>query len=92
MRDDGTREQAAAVLEPFYEAHNDFHALIELTELQLAAESEPPEKRRLLSRIAELNEAGIEDLQAAFAAWGRVLAEEPGDADGADASWSGSPS
>ena len=49
------------------------------TELRLAAESEPQEKRRLLSRIAELNEAGIEDLQAAFSAWGRVLAEEPGD-------------
>ncbi|HEY2747131.1 MAG TPA: hypothetical protein VGL86_21055, partial [Polyangia bacterium] len=81
VRDDGTRDQAAAVLEPFYEAHNDFHALIELTELKLAAESEPQEKRRLLSRIAELNEAGIEDLQAAFSAWGRVLAEEPGDED-----------
>ncbi|MCU1279233.1 MAG: repeat-containing protein, partial [bacterium] len=80
-RDDGNRDQAAAVLEPYYEQHNDFHALIELTELKLAAESEPQEKRRLLSRIAELNEAGIEDLQAAFSAWGRVLAEEPGDAD-----------
>ncbi|MGZ3443348.1 MAG: hypothetical protein ACXVDD_27695, partial [Polyangia bacterium] len=31
--------------------------------------------------IAELNEAGIEDLQAAFSAWGRVLAEEPSDLD-----------
>ncbi|MGZ3428895.1 MAG: hypothetical protein ACXVCV_19720, partial [Polyangia bacterium] len=81
VRDDGNREQAAAVLEPYYEQHNDFHALIELTELKLAAESEPQEKRRLLSRIAELNEAGIEDLQAAFSAWGRVLAEEPSDLD-----------
>ena len=81
VRDDGTREQAAAVLEPFYEQNNDFHALVELSELRLAAESDPQEKRRLLSRIAELNEAGIEDLQAAFAAWGRVLAEEPGDED-----------
>ncbi len=81
VRDDATREQAAAVLEPYYEQHSDFHALIDLCELKLAAESEPSEKRRLLSRIAELNEAGIEDLQAAFAAWGRVLAEEPGDED-----------
>ena len=79
VRDDATREQAAAVLEPYYEGRNDFHALIELNELKLAAESEPAEKRRLLSRIAELNEAGVEDLQAAFAAWGRVLGEEPGD-------------
>jgi tetratricopeptide (TPR) repeat protein len=79
VRDDATREQAAGVLEPYYEGKSDFHALIELYELKLAAESEPSEKRRLLSRIAELNEAGVEDLQAAFAAWGRVLAEEPGD-------------
>src|SRR5262249_50703909 len=72
---------AGGVLEPFYEARNDFHALIDLAELRLATEREPQERRRLLSRIAELNEAGIEDLQAAFAAWGRVLAEEPGDED-----------
>ncbi|MCA1663913.1 MAG: hypothetical protein LC659_06555, partial [Myxococcales bacterium] len=81
VRDDSTRDQAAAVLEPYYEASNDFHALIDLAELRLAAESEPSEKRRLLTRIAELNEAGVEDLQAAFAAWGRVLGEEPGDVD-----------
>ncbi|MDB4968610.1 MAG: repeat-containing protein, partial [Myxococcales bacterium] len=79
VRDESMRDQAAAVLEPFYEQHSDFHALIDVTELRLQAESEPQEKRRLLSRIAELNEAGIEDLQAAFSAWGRVLAEEPGD-------------
>src|SRR5207245_1879468 len=61
VRDESMRDQAALVLEPFYEQNNDFHALIEVTELRLAAESEPQEKRRLLSRIAELNEAGVED-------------------------------
>src|SRR5262249_3606437 len=30
VRDEGTRDQAAAVLEPFYEQKNDFAALIEL--------------------------------------------------------------
>ena len=79
VRDDSTRDQAAAVLEPYYESKNDYAALIEVAELRLGAENEPAERRRLLSRIAELNEAGTEDLQAAFAAWGRVLSDEPGD-------------
>src|SRR5207247_2153916 len=47
--------------------------------LRFAAESDPQERRRLLSRIAELDEAGIEDLQAAFTVWGRVLAEDAAD-------------
>jgi tetratricopeptide (TPR) repeat protein len=80
VRDEATRDQATAVLEPYYEQHSDFHSLIDVAELRLLAQNEPAERRRLLSRIAELNEAGVEDLQAAFAAWGRVLAEEPSDA------------
>ncbi len=79
VRDEATRDPAAAVLEPYYEQQSDFAALIDVTELRLQAESEPQERRRLLSRIAELNEAGVEDLQAAFSAWGRVLGEDAGD-------------
>ncbi len=80
VRNESTRDLAADVLEPFYGTLGDYAAQIELTELRLAAESDPAQRRALLARIAELNEAGIEDLQAAFAAWGRVLAEDAGDA------------
>src|SRR6185369_17109250 len=79
VRDEATRDLAADVLEPFYGHLGDYPAQIELAELRLGAESDPAARRALLARIAELNEAGIEDLQDAFAAWGRVLAEDPGD-------------
>jgi tetratricopeptide (TPR) repeat protein len=80
LREPDTLQPAAAVLEPFYQARAEFAPLVELTELKLAAESDPVERRQLFARLAELNEAGLEDLQGAFAAWGRALAEEPGDA------------
>ena len=80
VREPDTLQAAAAVLEPFYQARAEFAPLVELTELKLAAESDPVERRVLFARLAELNEAGLEDLQGAFAAWGRALAEEPGDA------------
>ncbi|HEY7956264.1 MAG TPA: tetratricopeptide repeat protein, partial [Polyangia bacterium] len=79
-RDEATRAAAALVLEPFYQARGEHAALVELTELRLAAASDPTERRALFEQIAALNERGLQDLQAAFAAWGRVLAEEPGDA------------
>jgi tetratricopeptide (TPR) repeat protein len=78
-KDETTRQQAADVLEPFYEARNEHPALIELFELRLAAASDPVERRALLARIAERDEKGVGDLAAAFAAWGRVLVEDPGD-------------
>lgn len=79
LRDEATRAQAAEVLEPFYVARGEHGALVELCELKAAEEVDPAERRALYQRIAELQETGLEDLQAAFATWGRVLAEEPGD-------------
>jgi tetratricopeptide (TPR) repeat protein len=79
LRDEGTRTAAADVLEPYYQERAEFAPLIELTELKLASENDPSERRALLARIAELNEAGVEDMQAAFVAWGRVLAEDASD-------------
>jgi tetratricopeptide (TPR) repeat protein len=78
-RDEASRRTAADVLEPFYEQRSEHLALVELTELRLQAASDPVERRALLQRIAELNERGLSDLQAAFAAWARVLADDPGD-------------
>jgi tetratricopeptide (TPR) repeat protein len=79
-REEALRTAAADVLEPFYEARSEHPAIIEMAELRLQAASEPTERRRWLARIAERAEQGLGDLQAAFAAWSRVLTEDAGDA------------
>jgi tetratricopeptide (TPR) repeat protein len=80
VRDEATRTQAADVLEPYYAGRNEHPALIEVAELRLQAESDPLQRRELLQRIAKLAEEGLGDAQAAFVVWGRVLAEDAGDA------------
>jgi tetratricopeptide (TPR) repeat protein len=78
-RQETTRSAATMVLEPYYLDRNEFAPLVEVYELRLAGESEPVERRALLARIAEVAEAGLEDMRAAFAAWSRVLGEDAGD-------------
>jgi len=80
-KDETTRQAAADVLEPFYEARHEHPALVELSELRLLAASDPVERRAHLVRIAERSEQGLSDAGAAFTTWGRVLAEDPGDAE-----------
>ncbi len=79
VQKESTRELAAGVLEPYRTWRNDFAGLVELGELRLRGESDPTRRRELLARVAELTEAGIEDMPAAFAVWARVLAEDAGD-------------
>jgi tetratricopeptide (TPR) repeat protein len=80
-RAEGTREPAAAALEPYLRGRKEWDRLAEILELRLEAESDPARRRQLLCDLAALHETGRRDLQAAFAAWGRVLAEDAGDAD-----------
>jgi tetratricopeptide (TPR) repeat protein len=79
VQDPQTRESAAAVLEPLYRRQSEWRPLIDLLELKLSSEGDLSERRRHLSQIAELYENGLKDPAAAFATWGRVLAEEPHD-------------
>ena len=76
-----TREAASQVLEPLYRMRGDFQPLIGVYELKLKDQSDPSERRVLLAGIAELYEAGVEDLVGAFKTWARLLAEEPTDED-----------
>src|SRR5262249_13116537 len=80
-RAEGTREVAAAALEPYLRARKEWDRLAEGYELRLEAETDPARRRQLLADLAALHETGRGDLQAAFAAWGRTLAEDAGDAD-----------
>jgi tetratricopeptide (TPR) repeat protein len=76
-----TRDAAAAVLEPLYRKQHEWRPLVDLLELKLVAEGDPSDRRRLLAQIAELHETGLQDAQAAFVIWGRVLAEDAEDAE-----------
>jgi len=76
-----TRDAAAAVLEPLYRKQSEWRPLVDLLELKLAAEGDLSDRRRLLAQIAELHETGLHDPQAAFAVWGRVLAEDAEDSE-----------
>ena len=71
----------AAVLEPLYRKQSEWRPLVDLLELKLAAEGDLADRRRLLAQIAELHETGLSDSQAAFAVWGRVLAEDAEDSE-----------
>lgn len=79
-----TRDAATVVLEPLYRTRGEYQPLIDLFELKLAAEHEPPTRRLLLARVAELYEAGLEDMVGAFRAWGRLLAEDASDGEALD--------
>jgi pentatricopeptide repeat protein len=81
VRADGTREAAAAALEPYLRARKEWDRLTEIAELRLEAETDPARRRQLLADLAGLAEHGRGDLQAAFRAWGRALGEDAGDAE-----------
>jgi tetratricopeptide (TPR) repeat protein len=82
-RDKDTQKAAIAVLEPAYEAGEEWGALVDLGELVLDNEMDPSERRRWLVRMAESQEraSSPNDKKAAFSYWARALHEEPGDED-----------
>jgi tetratricopeptide (TPR) repeat protein len=67
----------AEILEPIYRAQNQFDRLIFVHEIQSRHASAPERRVELLHQIAELYELALDDVQAAFATYGRALAEEP---------------
>src|SRR5262249_32339150 len=69
------------VLEPYLRERKEWDRLVELAELRLEAETDPAARRRLLADLATIHESGRDELQGAFAVWGRVLSEDAGDAE-----------
>jgi tetratricopeptide (TPR) repeat protein len=70
---------AAQVLEPVYEQSLEWEKLIDLYEVMVRHVDDPYRKIELLHRIAELYELRVENMQAAFEAFGRALQEDNGD-------------
>ncbi|MBW2463713.1 MAG: hypothetical protein JRH11_18830, partial [Deltaproteobacteria bacterium] len=78
------RERAAEILEPRLEIQERWDDLASLLTLLVEAESDPMGRRDRLRRIAGVHEQGRSDLDAAFDALSRALAEDPADPETAD--------
>jgi tetratricopeptide (TPR) repeat protein len=75
---DTAREQAVAVLEPLLRNAGEWRSLAELYELRLESETEPTRRVEMLLALAQITETGVGDRAGAFEAYGRALAEDPG--------------
>ena len=75
----GQRQRIAAVLEPLYERRYDWADLTGVLEVQLEAVKDPGSRVGLLMRIAEIQEARLNDLDKAFNAFERAVLAEPAD-------------
>lgn len=78
--DPGQRQRIAATLEPLYDSQGAWAELGKILEVQLEDISDPSGQLALLTRIADLHENKLHDMDAAFAALRRAVLAEPADA------------
>lgn len=78
--DPDQRQRIAAILEPLYEAQGAFPDLARILEIQLEGVSDPGGRVALLTRLGELYESHIHDLDKAFEAFSRAVLADPEDA------------
>ena len=77
LGDEEHQLEAAKILEPIYRELGEWQRLIEVFEIELAREEDPPTRVDLLSRIGELWVDKIGDGARAFDAYSRCFKEEP---------------
>ncbi|PID38647.1 MAG: hypothetical protein CSA65_04890 [Proteobacteria bacterium] len=70
-------EEAARLLEPIYSSRQDWPNLITIYEIRLAAAEDAADRLALMTRIAQLYEEQLEDLEGAFTWYGKVFLESP---------------
>ncbi|MFO0678456.1 MAG: hypothetical protein U0169_18105 [Polyangiaceae bacterium] len=71
------RARAATLLEPVYLARLDGKKVMETLEARIGVSEDSDERKRLLERLAKLQEEQEENYVAALDTWARMLAEEP---------------
>lgn len=71
--------EAARLLEPIYVSRQDWSSLIRIYEIRLAAAEDATDRLALMTRIAQLYEEQLEDLDGAFNWYGKVFLESPTD-------------
>jgi len=78
------RTQAAEILEPLLEVQERWNELADLYALKAEAAHDPFDKKAELNKLARVQEHGRQDLDAAFEATARALAEDPADEETAE--------
>ena len=73
------RVDAALILEPLYKGQQEWQQLIRIYQIRLDATDDPDLTLTLLTRIAQLYEDQIEDLEGAFTWYGKVFLADPAD-------------
>ncbi|MAQ13170.1 MAG: hypothetical protein CMN30_00015 [Sandaracinus sp.] len=73
------RQRIAAILEPLYESQGAWQDFARILEIQLEAVTDPAGQVALLTRLGELYESHIHDLDRAFQAFARAVLADPED-------------
>lgn len=73
------RARAAIVLESVYTTRDDVTELVRVVEIRLEFASDPPERRDLLRRVAQLRDKRLRDDAGALEAFARLLPLDPDD-------------
>lgn len=76
-----SRAVAAEILESGYLARMQWEKLTAALEARAEGESDPEERKRLLTRLGQLQEDQLEDFDAALSAYARLFAEDPTEED-----------
>ena len=71
--------EAARILQPYYVARQDWTRLIRIYQIRLDAAEEHDERLAVTTRIAQLYEEQLEDLEGAFTWYSKVYLERPSD-------------
>lgn len=79
LDDADLRVEAAQVLEVIYVGRQDWPRLIRIYQIRLDSAEEPERRLWLSTRIAQLYEEQLEDLEGAFTWYGKVFLEKPSD-------------
>ncbi|MCA9575340.1 MAG: hypothetical protein H6726_15810 [Sandaracinaceae bacterium] len=74
------RQRIAAILEPLYSEQGAYPQLVRALEVQLEDVRDPGARVALLTRIGELNEERLQDVDRAFGAYARAVEADPSEA------------
>jgi tetratricopeptide (TPR) repeat protein len=79
LEDADLQAEAAKILEPYYVSRQDWNKLIRIYQIRLDSAEGPEQRLSLTTRIAQLFEEQLEDLEGAFKWYSRVFLETPED-------------
>jgi tetratricopeptide (TPR) repeat protein len=79
LEDLDLQAEAARILQPYYVKRQDWNRLIRIYQIRLEAADDPEDRLATTTRIAQLYEEQLEDLEGAFTWYSKVYLEKPSD-------------